>query len=176
MASRPSSPPFRRPKQSLNNDIERIWAPWRRKFIAHPKPKDCLFCRLAKSKKDAENLLLKRGRKVFSLLNLYPYNNGHLMVAPYRHVGNFEELTSQEVSETFELAQEAIKKLKKLIKPEGFNVGFNIGAVAGAGYDKHIHMHIVPRWGGDTNFMPVVSGDKVISESLESMRRQLASK
>ncbi|MCG3175962.1 MAG: AP-4-A phosphorylase [Candidatus Omnitrophica bacterium] len=117
--------------------------------------------------------MLVRGRTAFSILNLYPYNNGHLMIAPYRHVARIQELTPAESAEIFRMAQESVTLLERTLKPEGFNLGFNLGRIAGAGYDGHAHLHVVPRWGGDTNFMPVVAGDKVISESLSEVRRRL---
>lgn len=117
--------------------------------------------------------MLERGKHVFSILNLYPYNNGHLMIAPYRHVARIQDVTSEESAEMFALAQQSARALEDSLRPDGFNIGFNIGRVAGAGYDGHIHLHVVPRWNGDTNFMPVLSGDKVISESLDEVRRRL---
>lgn len=117
--------------------------------------------------------MLERGKHVFSILNLYPYNNGHLMIAPYRHVARIQDVTSEESAEMFALAQQSTRALEDSLRPDGFNIGFNIGRVAGAGYDGHIHLHVVPRWNGDTNFMPVLSGDKVISESLDEVRRRL---
>lgn len=117
--------------------------------------------------------MLERGEHVFSMLNLYPYNNGHLMIAPYRHVARIQDVTKTESAEMFALAQKSARLLETSLHPDGFNIGFNIGRVAGAGYDGHIHLHVVPRWNGDTNFMPVLSGDKVISESLDEVRSRL---
>ncbi len=108
------------------------------------------------------------------MLNLYPYNNGHLMIAPYRHIANLTQFTAAEWTELHDMAKASIKRLTRLVQPDGFNVGFNIGKAAGAGYAGHLHLHVVPRWEGDTNFMPVLTQDKVISESLESMRQRLA--
>jgi ATP adenylyltransferase len=152
--------------------MQRLWAPWR-KYITHQKTKGCIFCQKPKSGNDAENLVLERGRKAFVMLNLYPYNNGHLLVSPYRHLSKLTLMTPEESAEIFSTAQKMIRKLDKLLKPHGYNIGFNIGRAAGAGYDKHVHLHIVPRWTGDTNFMPVIAGDKVISESLQDLRKQL---
>ena len=151
---------------------KRLWAPWRRKYIFHSKPRGCIFCARPKSKQDAKNFLLERGKKNFSMLNLYPYNNGHVLIAPYRHVGNPAFLTDAESAELFRMVQDALRRLEKILKPQGYNVGLNIGHAGGAGYDKHIHFHVVPRWTGDTNFMPVLTGDKVISESLGAMRER----
>lgn len=117
--------------------------------------------------------MLERGKHVFSILNLYPYNNGHLMIAPYRHVARIQDVTAPESAEMFTMAQKSADRLQRRLRPDGFNIGFNIGRVAGAGYDGHIHLHVVPRWNGDTNFMPVLSGHKVISESLAEVRSRL---
>jgi ATP adenylyltransferase len=127
----------------------------------------CIFCEKPAESVDKKNLLLYRGKYTFVLMNLYPYNNGHLMVAPYKHTGDFTELDNNELLEIMQMAQLSIKVLKKVMNPAGFNTGFNIGKAAGAGIDTHLHFHIVPRWMGDTNFMPVVGEMKVISEHLE---------
>lgn len=110
---------------------------------------------------------------MYSMLNLYPYNNGHLLIAPYRHLKNVTLLSAEESAELFGMLQRSLKKLDKVLKPHGYNVGFNIGRIAGAGYDKHVHLHIVPRWQGDTNFMPVVAQTKVVSESLARLRKRI---
>ena len=156
--------------------MNKLWAPWRRKFIYHRKVKGCIFCEKPKSRRDAANLILKRGETAFSILNLYPYNNGHLMVAPYRHLDNVTRLTVRESAEIFRMIQDAVRRLDKLLKPHGYNIGVNIGKAGGAGFDKHVHFHVVPRWSGDTNFMPVVAGDKVISESLQTLRKKFLSR
>lgn len=158
---------------SAKPSLERLWAPWRKKYLMHPKAKGCIFCSKPKSKKDAENLILSRGKQVYSILNLYPYNNGHLMVVPYRHTGDILSLTQTEISELFQMAQKYARKLKKTIRPHGFNIGFNVGRAGGAGLERHLHLHVVPRWVGDSNFMPVVGGTKVISQSLAELRRML---
>jgi ATP adenylyltransferase len=152
--------------------MDKLWAPWRRKFIYHKKNRDCIFCAKPRSRQDAKNLILERGKTVYSLLNLYPYNNGHLMVAPYRHIAGLEELSNEETLELFGLVKRSLRTLTKALKPRGYNVGLNLGRIAGAGYDKHVHIHIVPRWQGDTNFMPVLAETKVISESLAELRRR----
>ncbi len=153
--------------------MNKLWAPWRKKFLTHPKPKGCIFCSKPKSRQDSKNLLLERGEKVFSILNLYPYNNGHLMIAPYRHVASPDQLLREEWMELFFYLQRCQKALDSLLKPDGYNMGMNVGKPAGAGFDGHVHFHIVPRWNGDTNFMPVVAGEKVISESLDALYAQL---
>lgn len=130
--------------------------------------KGCLFCMTAQSKKDEKNLLLFRGRLGFVMMNLYPYNSGHLMVAPYRHVASIEHLTDRESAEFFRLAGKSIQVLGKAMKPQGFNLGMNLGRVAGAGVLGHLHLHIVPRWSGDTNFMPILGEAKVVPEALEA--------
>ncbi|HTL70981.1 MAG TPA: HIT domain-containing protein [Candidatus Eisenbacteria bacterium] len=152
---------------------DRLWAPWRKKFITHKKPSGCIFCLKPRSRRDRQNLVLERGRRVFSMLNLYPYNNGHLMIAPYRHVRSVTGLTAEETAEVFSMMKDAVRRLDRLVRPHGYNIGFNIGRAAGAGYDGHAHLHVVPRWNGDTNFMPVAGGTKVISESLDEMWRAL---
>ena len=110
------------------------------------------------------------------MLNLYPYNAGHVLVSPYRHVASVADFTEEEHLEIFRIAQTLMKRLDRVLKPQGYNLGYNIGRVSGAGFDGHAHLHIVPRWGGDTNFMPVVAGTKVISESLQELRKVLISK
>lgn len=151
--------------------MQKIWAPWRKKYIFHAKVRGCIFCQKPKLKKDAETLILERGKWVYSMLNLYPYNNGHVMIIPYRHISDLTELTPSESAEMMRLTQKSIKRLRKLLKPHGFNIGFNIGRPGGAGFDQHIHQHIVPRWIGDSNFMPVIGNTKVISQSLQEMRK-----
>ncbi|MFN3966221.1 MAG: HIT family protein [Endomicrobiia bacterium] len=153
--------------------MERIFAPWRMKFITGKKEKGCLFCKKLRSKNDSKNLVLYRGKTAFILLNLYPYSNGHIMVAPKKHKGDFSQLTDEEKLELFNLVELSTKILKKVYKPKGFNIGINLGKVAGAGVPGHLHVHIVPRWLGDTNFMPVCSETKVICESLKSTYKKL---
>jgi ATP adenylyltransferase len=126
----------------------------------------CLFCRLRQEKDDEANLVLYRGEFAFVVMNRYPYNNGHLMVAPNRHVGDFEKLKPTESLELFELVQASLRVLRLDMKPQGFNVGMNLGRVAGAGVADHVHMHIVPRWLGDVNYMPVMAETRVVNEHL----------
>jgi ATP adenylyltransferase len=135
----------------------------------------CLFCDLAAAGRDQDeaNHLLARGQLSFVLLNAFPYNPGHLMVAPYRHVGDFEELTAAELAELMAFASRAIGALREESGPHGFNLGMNLGQVAGAGIADHLHLHLVPRWGGDTNFMPVVGQTKVLPELLDETYRRL---
>ena len=153
--------------------MEKLWAPWREKFILCEKEPGCFFCRTAKEKKDKENLILLRGKKCFVILNRYPYNNGHLMVAPYRHVGQLENLKEEELFELFKISQLCVKIIKAGLKPHGLNLGMNLGKVSGAGVADHVHLHIVPRWTGDTNFMPILADTKIISIGLRQTYKQL---
>jgi ATP adenylyltransferase len=149
---------------------ERIWAPWRLEYVkgaAKESNDECIFCAKPQAGEDAESLIIHRGEHCFAMLNLYPYTNGHLMVAPYDHVGRIEEIPAATVAEMMALAQRAITVLQDEYEPHGFNVGFNQGRVAGAGVEHHIHMHVVPRWGGDNNFMPVISDVRVMPQTLE---------
>ena len=146
--------------------MEYIWAPWRLEFILKCGEGGCFLCEKPKEDNDAENHILYRGKHNFIVLNAFPYNPGHLMVAPYRHTGMIEELESAEYSEHFKLIQLGVKLLTEMLKPDGFNVGMNLGKIAGAGVADHVHTHIVPRWQGDTNFMPVLGDTKVIPEAL----------
>ena len=148
--------------------MDKLWAPWRSKFIYSRKKKGCIFCG-NKSGKKGDRHVIERAKHSFSILNIYPYNNGHVMVAPYRHVKSLELLSDAEVADLMKLVIKTKVKLGKILKPDGFNIGMNIGKAGGAGYAGHIHIHIVPRWEGDTNFMPVLSGTKVVSESLDAM-------
>ncbi|WP_457741772.1 HIT family protein [Thermococcus sp.] len=150
-----------------------LWAPWRIEYIRSPKHNGCIFCDFPKENRDKERLILYRGRYSFVIMNNYPYNPGHVMVAPYRHVANWEELTDEELLEIMKLTQLMIRAIKKAMKPDGFNLGVNLGRVAGAGIESHVHLHIVPRWNGDTNFMPVIADTKVIPESLEEAYDEL---
>ena len=146
--------------------MKQIWAPWRIEYIQMEKPEGCILCDKPKQKDDVTNYILYRGGKNFVIMNSYPYNPGHLMVAPYRHVANLEELTDEERHEHFDMVSRGVELLKEIFNPTGFNIGMNIGRVAGAGIDDHIHTHIVPRWQGDTNFMPVIADVRVVPEAL----------
>lgn len=151
-----------------------LWAPWRLEYIqsADEQP-GCVFC-LAQEGDDEQGLVVRRGAKAFALLNRFPYSSGHLMVAPYRHVGEYGELTDDEVLELHRLAAEGIAALRETYAPHGHNLGWNLGRVAGAGIVDHVHTHVVPRWEGDTNFMPVLADVKVMPEHLSETRRRLA--
>ncbi len=154
--------------------MRRLFAPWRIAYIKNPKPEFCIFCEYPKRdpSEDPENLLLYRGRRAFVLLNRFPYNPSHLMIAPYRHVRNLSELAPEEASEIWELAARAERAVAKVFNPDGFNWGINVGKPAGAGFE-HLHLHLVPRWNGDTNFMPVLGDVKVVVEALEESYRKL---
>lgn len=148
------------------SQIEQIWAPWRIEYILQPHKRGCILCQKPQQKKDKANLILYRGEGNFIMLNAFPYNPGHLMVAPYRHVAKLEDLTDTESKEHLDMIKLSIKLLNEAVKPSGFNIGMNLGRIAGAGIDDHIHSHIVPRWQGDTNFMPVVAKTKVLPQAL----------
>lgn len=152
---------------SAQRKLDILWAPWRMEYILGEKEKDCIFCTRLQSQEDQKNLILYRGEHNFIIMNKYPYNNGHLMVVPNRHTSDFESLTEPESLEMMNLIAKSIRVLKAAIRPEGFNIGINLGTIAGAGIDDHLHFHIVPRWAADTNFMPVVAETKVISEALD---------
>ena len=153
--------------------MERIFAPWRIRYIESPKYEGCIFCDFPKENKDEERLILYRGKSCFVIMNNYPYNPGHLMIAPYRHVASVEELNDEEALEMMKLSQKMVEVIKKAMNPDGFNLGINLGKVAGAGIEDHIHLHIVPRWNGDTNFMPVLADVKVIPEAIEDSYKKL---
>jgi len=158
--------------------MEKLWSPWRSQYIDSIKKKDksqgCIFCEISKlNENDLTNLLVDKGHLTYTVLNLYPYNNGHLMVLPYRHTNDFSSLTSEESIEIMQKLQMAEEALRSVLSPEGFNVGANLGKVSGAGIDEHLHFHIVPRWNGDTNFMPVIGEVKVISQYLAETKKNL---
>ena len=143
----------------------------------NPGKQGCIFCKMRKKQKNAaQGGIIFKGKSSFIVMNAYPYNNGHLMIAPYRHLGKIEKLSMKELTEIMLLMQKTVKVLKQVLHPDGFNIGFNVGRSAGAGIDTHLHLHIVPRWNGDTNFMPVISGTKVISQSLEELYHILRQK
>ena len=156
--------------------MERIWAPWRIKYIQMEKAEGCILCDKPRQNNDTLNYILHRGDKNFIIMNTYPYNPGHLMIAPYRHIANLEELTDGELHEHFEIVSRSIKVLRQIFNPTGFNIGINIGRVAGAGIEEHVHTHIVPRWQGDTNFMPVVSNVRVVPQALAETYEKLRGK
>ena len=156
--------------------MEQIWAPWRIKYIQMEKPEGCILCEKPRQSDDVLNYILYRGDKNFIILNSYPYNPGHLMIAPYRHIATLEGLTSEELHEHFEIVSRGGRILRQVFNPAGFNIGINMGKVAGAGIDDHFHTHIVPRWQGDTNFMPVLSNTRVMPEALAETYAKLKGK
>ena len=154
--------------------VDNLFAPWRMQYISAPKEGDgCIFCDLPLENRDEENLILFRGDSCFVIMNAFPYNPGHLMVAPYRHTAEYEALGNEELMEMQLLAGRCIRALKQSMSPQGFNMGVNLGKVAGAGFDGHLHLHIVPRWNGDTNFMPVFSEVRVVAECLGATYKKL---
>lgn len=156
--------------------MEYIWAPWRMKYILMDKPEGCILCDKPAQGCDVENHILYRGTANFVMMNAYPYNPGHLMVSPYRHLSGLDELGDEERNEHFEAVCRCIRVLREAFGPEGFNIGVNMGKVAGAGIDGHVHTHIVPRWQGDSNCMPVISDVRVVPEALEETYGRLREK
>ena len=156
--------------------MERLWSPWRMEYIEAAKddPDGCIFCDLPAKGDDAATLILSRGERAFVLMNSFPYNPGHLMVAPFRHTGEFEDLHGDELADIDALLKRSLRALREEMEPQGFNIGMNLGRVAGAGIPDHVHWHVVPRWNGDTNFMPVVGQTRVLPELLEETYRKLA--
>jgi ATP adenylyltransferase len=152
---------------------QRLWAPWRLEYIQGPKPDECIFCTASASGDDRAAHLIRRGERCFALLNAFPYNNGHLMIAPFEHVPSIEELDAPALLELMTMSQEALAALRAVYSPEGFNIGINQGKVAGAGVEHHVHLHVVPRWGADTNFMPVIGGARVLPQALDDSYDEL---
>jgi len=150
-----------------------IWAPWRMEYILGEKPEDCIFCLGKDEKEDRKRLVLYRSALSFVIMNRYPYNNGHIMIAPLKHLPNIEDLDTKTAQDMFQLLQKSIEIIRICLRPEGFNIGVNIGKVGGAGIEEHLHIHIVPRWNGDTNFMPVLGAVRVMPEHLEDSYNKL---
>jgi ATP adenylyltransferase len=157
----------------MNEKNRPLWAPWRIDFIRSEKDDSCFLC-LDNNVGDSRSLVVAEGESVFVILNKYPYNSGHLLIAPYAHKSDISNLTAPERSEIMETTIKAKEPLQSVMRPDGFNVGFNLGVAAGAGVPGHIHMHVVPRWSGDTNFMPVLGGDRVVPEALAATRDIIA--
>jgi ATP adenylyltransferase len=156
--------------------MEYLWAPWRVEYIERHAESGCILCQKPREDNDEPNLILHRGEHNFIVMNAFPYNPGHLMIAPYRHVADLQDLTDGEANEHLDIVKDSLRLLKEVMKPAGFNVGLNLGRVAGAGIADHLHTHIVPRWQGDTNFMPVLSDTKVMSEGLSALYHKLEAK
>lgn len=154
--------------------MNRLWAPWRKEYVTRKmKERGCLFCEKFRSKVDRRNFVISRTRHSISLLNIYPYQNGHVMIAPKRHVKDLKNLNAGELLDLVNHLIWIQTLLQKAIRPGGFNIGINLGKVAGAGIASHIHIHIVPRWQGDHNFMPLIGQTKIISESLDSLYNRI---
>ena len=155
--------------------MESLHAPWRIEYILAPKPKldDSIFTRIAQSADDEGNYVIIRDRTCFAVLNLYPYNGGHLMAVPYKQVADLNDLTEEELADLWKLTRRCINALTQVMKPDGFNVGINLGRVAGAGIVEHLHIHVVPRWTGDTNFMPVIANTGVLPEAMKEVAAKL---
>ena len=155
--------------------MDKIWAPWRNTYITKIVKEDnvCVFCRMIEEEKDKENYIFIREQHCFSVLNIYPYNNGHMLIVPNRHVSDLSQLEKEEREELFDLLEKTKSCIEKVLKPAGYNIGINLGRAAGAGFPKHLHIHLVPRWMGDVNFMAVTGNTKVISDSLESLYEKL---
>ncbi len=152
--------------------MERLWAPWRIEYIHNPG-KECFFCTALKDIKEKNSLIIEKKDLAFIIMNRYPYNNGHLLIAPTRHTGLINSLTDDEILQMHLLLSRAIKAINTAMKPQGYNIGINQGKVAGAGVVDHIHIHLVPRWQGDTNFMPVLGDTKVISEEIHRTAKRI---
>jgi ATP adenylyltransferase len=153
--------------------LKHLWTPWRMPYILNDKQAGCVFCDMLETANDREMLILHRGERAILMLNKYPYNNGHLMSVPYRHVDTLESLTPDEMTDVMALATLGMRALRQSMYPGGFNLGANIGEVAGAGVKDHVHIHVVPRWAGDTNFMPVLDEVRVIPQELGQTYDQL---
>ena len=156
--------------------MQRLWAPWRETYITKVlknQHKGCVFCQILKEKKDVQNHIFLRNKLAYAVLNIYPYSNGHCLILPNRHEGEFSKLTQEEIMDMMNLLIKTKSLLNKGLKPHGYNVGFNLGRLAGAGIPGHIHMHVVPRWSADHNFMPIIAGTKVISQSLKAIYQLL---
>ncbi len=149
--------------------MDTLWAPWRIGYILREKDKDCFLCRKPQENADTQNYILIRDRTCFALLNTYPYNPGHLMIAPYKHTGELDDLADNELADLMTLTRRCKQVLARAMKPQGFNIGLNLGQVAGAGVLDHVHVHIVPRWSGDTNYMPVLADTRVLPQALDEL-------
>ena len=156
--------------------MEHIWAPWRIRYIQAEKPAGCFLCEMPAQDDDTANYILFRGAKNFVILNGYPYNPGHLIVAPYRHIAGLGKLTPEERHEHFDIVSRSTEVLDRVYHPDGLNVGINLGRAAGAGIEDHVHTHIVPRWQGDTNFMTVIADIRVLPDALAAVYQKLAGK
>lgn len=155
--------------------MDKLWAPWRVKYVTQliGKTKGCVFCKMLKENSDKKNYIISRTKYCFSVLNIYPYNNGHILILPNRHVDKLGKLTRSERDDLFDLLEATQKLVDHTLKPGGYNIGMNIGRIAGAGFPGHLHIHLVPRWRGDVNFMPIIGNTKIISQSLRTLLSRL---
>ena len=156
--------------------MEILFAPWRMSYVSSvssEKPRECIFCSKPRENRDRENYIVYRGATCFVMLNAYPYNTGHLLIAPYAHKPSLTDLSDEELLDLMKCTTLSLRALKEALKPDGFNIGLNLGRVAGAGIEDHVHVHVVPRWAGDTNFMPIVAKTKVLPEMLEDTYSRL---
>ncbi|NLH98589.1 MAG: HIT domain-containing protein [Chthonomonadales bacterium] len=154
--------------------MERLWAPWRLAYVENADTvEECIFCAFPRESDDEQRFILCRGERAFVILNAFPYSNGHLMVAPYRHTASLDDLDASDALDLMGLVRASVSALKHAYRPDGFNIGINMGRVAGAGIDSHIHVHVVPRWNGDTNFMAVVGDTRVLPASLADTYERL---
>ena len=153
--------------------MQQMWTPWRMAYIRREQRPGCIFCDMLETEDDRGQLILHRSESAFLVLNKYPYNNGHLMAVPYRHMDTVEALTPEEMVDMMSLVSLGIRTLRRTSNPEGFNIGINIGKIAGAGVVDHVHIHVVPRWGGDTNFMPVLADVRLIPQDLRETYDEL---
>ncbi len=176
---RPGVQPGRRPKlPEAPAALRRLWAPWRLEVVEKPRPPGCIFCQFPSATGEASdraNLIVHRSAHAFSILNRYPYNSGHVMVVPRAHVDRLDALPAEAAGELQSELARAVEAVRRAYRPEGMNLGMNLGKVAGAGIADHLHWHVVPRWGGDTNFMPVLSGTRVMIEHLDATWERLRS-
>ena len=154
--------------------MDHLWSPWRMKYIRRQKtPKGCVFCDAGQQEDGEDNLIVARGDRAFVILNRYPYTSGHIMIVPLNHVGTFEKMDEETCTEVMRLIRQGISALDRVYKPDGYNMGANLGASAGAGVKNHIHFHLVPRWGGDTNYMTSIGGTRVLPEDLSETLERL---
>ncbi|UCD15598.1 MAG: HIT domain-containing protein [Candidatus Omnitrophota bacterium] len=153
--------------------MDKIWAPWRINYVTQKKRKGCILCRIKKAAADKKNFVILRSSHCYAVLNTFPYNNGHFMVVSNRHICSLDKLSDGQILDMNKTVIKIKNVLKKVLSPNGFNIGINIGRVSGAGVDKHLHIHVVPRWLGDTNFMPVTADTKIVSQSLGALYTQI---
>lgn len=154
--------------------MDHLWSPWRMKYIRRQEsPKGCIFCDAVEMKDGDENLVVTRGTHAFVILNMFPYTSGHIMIVPFNHIANFEDMDQDTCGEVMFLTRQGISALEKVYHPEGYNMGANLGASAGAGIEGHIHFHLVPRWNGDTNFMTTIGGTRILPEDLSETLKHL---